>query len=1055
MNLSFTRSSRPTRCWAGASSARIFCAGTLLLLASGASAQAPVLTLTVPGRNANSASTTRNVTVGFSELLSNNASTQQALKVFSQQRGGRKAGPTTVQGNTITFDPTTDFVPGETVYGTVTAGAQSTTGVATKPYVFQFTTATSPSTAILSGTTEIPALNTYSDVTLGDIDGDGDLDLLTCYGTAAPAPGGVVLRLNDGTGKFTGTKEVQVGTNPNTVVLADVDSDGDLDILTLNSRNSVINSTVSVRLNDGKGNFSGNQDASVGPFPNSLAVGDLDGDGDLDILTANRNSPSANTLSVRLNDGNGTFSGTQEVPVAAISYSIVARDVDGDGDLDILSSNENSTVSVHLNDGKANFSGSQEIPVSGYYKLAVGDIDGDGDLDFVTANYLPLNGSLSIRRNNGNGKFSGNQEIISGSANALSLSDMDGDGDLDLVTTDYRPEAISVRLNDGTGTFGSSRSVPISGAPFNLALGDVNGDGSLDVAVPTFGIPPSISVRLNILAPTGTLAVTSTSPARNALTAPRTTNVAATFNEALSTGTSTQQALAVFGQQTGKKAGTTTISGNTLTFDPTTDFKPGETVFASITPAAQNSGGANLTLPKTFQFTTATSPSPGLFSAGPDVSVVDPNSTGRPRPLATGDVDGDGDLDFVTTNSFDQVGVRLNTGNGTFTPGRQVPVGVGPLNLVLGDIDKDGDLDLLVASQANGAVVVRLNNGQGIFTGTQEIAPGIRDTFAELSLYDIDGDGDLDLLTSYRVSPSSQDGLVGVFRNDGTGAFSRSQEIALSTYPFSSKPFEVTVGDIDGDGDGDLLVGSELGVSVRLNNGLGIFASTGQEIASSSVWLVQLGDVDADGDLDLLAGITGSVFQVYLNDGLGTFNLKQKLNIFNSVVYFAQGDVDGDGDLDVVFTRNDTNEARVYRNDGTGTFVSGQVVTVGAGPYGVALGDLDADGTLDLLVANYFGNTVSVRLNKGVLANAPAQLTEQVSVYPNPAHTSVRLLLPAELAKQRLQVRIFTNLGQVVLEQQLAGQATPELALPHLAAGVYSLQLQTNQGLVTKRLMVE
>ena len=78
---------------------------------------------------------------------------------------------------------------------------------------------------------------------------------------------------------------------------------------------------------------------------------------------------------------------------------------------------------------------------------------------------------------------------------------------------------------------------------------------------------------------------------------------------------------------------------------------------------------------------------------------------------------------------------------------------------------------------------------------------------------------------------------------------------------------------------------------------------------------------------------------------------------------------------------------------------------------------MDNNGTLDLLTANYVGQTVSVRLNGSVLANAPAQLAEQVSLYPNPAHTSVRLQLPAELARQRLHVRVLNNLGQVVLTQ--------------------------------------
>ena len=111
--------------------------------------------------------------------------------------------------------------------------------------------------------------------------------------------------------------------------LRDIDGDGDLDLLSGASSYSV--NTVSVRLNNGAGIFSGTQEVTVNGSPSSLATADVDGDGDLDLLTAN---PENNTVSIRLNNGLGTFSGTYYVTVAATPLSIDAADIDGDGDLD-------------------------------------------------------------------------------------------------------------------------------------------------------------------------------------------------------------------------------------------------------------------------------------------------------------------------------------------------------------------------------------------------------------------------------------------------------------------------------------------------------------------------------------------------------------------------------------------------------------------------------------------------------------------------------------------------------------------------------------------------
>ena len=117
-----------------------------------------------------------------------------------------------------------------------------------------------------------------------------------------------------GPGTFSGGSEVFVSQqNPEQVVLGDVDGDGDLDLLTANAGTTAQpGNTVSVRLNNGSGTFSGGSNVTVGLSPNSLALGDVDGDGDLDLLAANL---APNTVSVRLNDGSGAFSSGSNVAV--------------------------------------------------------------------------------------------------------------------------------------------------------------------------------------------------------------------------------------------------------------------------------------------------------------------------------------------------------------------------------------------------------------------------------------------------------------------------------------------------------------------------------------------------------------------------------------------------------------------------------------------------------------------------------------------------------------------------------------------------------------------
>nr|MBD1903447.1 cadherin-like domain-containing protein [Coleofasciculus sp. FACHB-125] len=324
--------------------------------------------------------------------------------------------------------------------------------------------------------------------TLGDVNKDGKLDLLTSTITSA-----VSIRLGDGTGNFTSTPDVPVGGYASRPALGDFNGDGKLDFATANANTN----TVSVRLGDGTGNFTGTTNITVAGNPASLVLGDFNGDGKLDFATANTN---ANTVSVRLGDGTGNFTGTTSVPVGTNPQAIALGDFNGDSKLDFATANTNAnTVSVRLGDGTGNFTGISEVSVdTNPQAIALGDFNSDGKLDFATANYSA--GTVSVRLGDGTGNFTGSTNVSVGTnPRGLALGDINGDGNLDLaVTTSGK---VSLRFGDGAGNFTGSSNVSTGGIDsFAVALADINGDGNLDVATINHGAEAfqgSVSVLLN------------------------------------------------------------------------------------------------------------------------------------------------------------------------------------------------------------------------------------------------------------------------------------------------------------------------------------------------------------------------------------------------------------------------------------------------------------------------------------------------------------------------------------------------------------------------------
>jgi hypothetical protein len=281
-------------------------------------------------------------------------------------------------------------------------------------------------------------------------------------------------------GVFTDSGQNLGSSESDGVALGDLDGDGDLDAFIANGAWWGAGEPNKVWLNDGDGNFtdSGQSLGSSGSFV--VALGDVDGDGDLDALIVNH--PGTNK--VWLNDGDGNFADSGQA-LGSSYFGGALGDVDGDGDLDAYLTGGSSPDKVWLNDGDGNFADSgQNLGLSSPYSwdIALGDLDGDNDLDAFVVN----TSTNKVWLNDGSGTFTDSgQNLGSSDSTDVALGDVDGDGDLDaVIANDLLPD--NVWLNDGSGTFtdsGQQLAFMFSSRSQDAALGDLDGDGDLDAFI--------------------------------------------------------------------------------------------------------------------------------------------------------------------------------------------------------------------------------------------------------------------------------------------------------------------------------------------------------------------------------------------------------------------------------------------------------------------------------------------------------------------------------------------------------------------------------------------
>ncbi|MHC5212801.1 MAG: FG-GAP repeat domain-containing protein, partial [Planctomycetota bacterium] len=658
--------------------------------------------------------------------------------------------------------------------------------------------------------------------------------------------GAYVFRNRDG---FSFESPLFYGGGSSDVLLADMDADGYADLMQCSP--GAFSESITVKLNLGDGTFGSPVSYTVAAGPADMHAVDVDEDGILDLAVS---CEFDLRVTILIGVGDGTFvSPTFAGPTGERPRAIALGDLDGDNHLDIAVANTfDTSVSVMLGAGDGTFGPPTAPYVTGPSPedIVIADFNEDGDNDVAVIE--SSTGLMRVLFGDGDGTFTGETTIVAGSvAEELAAVDFNEDGHMDLAGTTGAWDRVSVALGAGDGTFGAPILVGTARDPFTLAVTDFNQDGDLDM------------VTGNILGDDLTV---------------------------------------VFG--TGDGHFTPTIGTG---FDP------------RGTAASDFDGDGRIDLAVTNQ----SSDSVSVFLNQGDRSfrLDATHATGeQPTQVIAADVTGDlvtdlvvGSFDFFAPGAY----VLAGNGDGTFAaPVTQEDVHDEVRWMDLADFDGNGSLDLVITRDGNPGLLWYPNNGGGGFSSGTVLST---DIFLQgVVAVDVAGSALPDIV----VGRDSFPGQILVYVNNGAGF-----DPPIATVMNGSGLDGIELADLDDDGVLDLVASTDSFGEVRVMMGLG-GGSYAQEVdydTGSNALDVALGDVDDDGVLDIVAACAVTQFDtsnvsVLIGLGDGTFAPEQSVRMGSKTSNVTVADFDGDGVDDVAASVTDSNHvAMLYSNEGPWT----------------------------------------------------------------------------------------------------------------------------------------
>jgi hypothetical protein len=673
---------------------------------------------------------------------------------------------------------------------------------------------------------------------VADVNHDGKQDVF-----ASNLNGVISILLGNGDGTFKPAKTVvslPAGTYP--ILTADFNRDGNPDLVILESGSA----RILLYLGKGDGTFQTPKVIPVGNSPIYMAEGDVNNDHSPDLILSATTKTSVGFI-VLLGEGNGSFHAPLMITAqyGEAGGPLAVGDLNNDGHLDVVTC-LNGSAEVFLGNGNGTFR-DQLIPDDGAQgssegQLLLADIYGNGKLDLVTVNFgiWGFAGFVTLLEGNGDGSFSRYSVYDTGYFPAwLAAADMNGDGKQDLVVGNSYSNSVTVLLNHGKGVLaalpnnyviGAADSGSQASTPGRLNIGDFNGDGRPDVAVAE---KSGVNILMNI--------------GGGVLHAPESVEIwrnlgqmfAANFNEdghldlAVATFGNPAESLgsvaALFGDGKGhfNVINAETPEGPPVSILAGGSFngngKTGIAVYQSDgIYIAYNPGNGNfVTEPTPLQIPNE----PNYFCAGDfnrdgysDFAVLDGNEVDiylnlhndtysgpvtyhvgtNPLFILCHDVNKDGKVDLATANNgSNNVSVLLGKGNGTFENAKEYPAGSKPNVVAFGDFNRDGNIDLAVGGQS---VSILLGKGDGTFHSPATYNANGRVTY--LAQGDFRGNGIEDLLaveTDYVHFALPEN----IFMLEGKGDGSFAGPVA---YGAGADPYWLTVGDFNEDGAPDVMV---------------------------------------------------------------------------------------------------------------------------------------------------------------------------------------------------------------------------------------------------------
>jgi hypothetical protein len=721
-----------------------------------------------------------------------------------------------------------------------------------------------------------------------------------------------------------------------------------------------------------------------------LAYGDFNGDGKLDLVSADASGPA---FSVMLGNGDGTFQPGNVIFLPdgspAVEY-VVVGDVNQDGKQDVLvrTASAPSLVFVYLGDGRGGFSlaGTYTTGNSGYgnlHGMTLADLRGIGKVDIIATNRD--DNTISVLLGNGDGTFQSQISYSVGPVNTapldVAVGDFNKDGHLDVVTVDAS-NGISVLQGNGNGSFQAPTLYTGGYSVSGVAVADLNRDGNLDIVISSwYGATVFLGTGGGAFAPGVSYGVPfGNSIAIGDLNGDKKLDIVIADQY-----DSTVYALLGKGDGTFKPAVGYAIDWNSQSI-VLADFN-GD---GKLDVAVGNSAGALGTV--------ALGNGDGTFRASSNYAF----SSDTAITIGSADFNHDGTPDVVLAgNAPNTLSILLSDSHGVL--GTPTPIvitdqgwGVTGYIVATGDFNHDGKADIVVATrgglgnEASTEVAVLLGTGTGKFKPAVFYSMGDTSGSGDVKVADVNGDAKPDLIVS------NADGNLSVLLGKGNGTFNPAVVTPVPSESGTPGPPAIATGDFNHDGKLDVALTNYVGSTVEIlfGDGDGMFQPAVATAGLQYPQAIVPGDFNKDGktDLAVASGANGGEVGIFLNNGNGTFSGP---NIFayipagygggTSPSNIKTADVNGDGVPDLLVTLNATHvnatcgyfpdclEANlglvVMLGDGNGGLAvtpGGPFLVGGSSPGWVTVGDFDNDGMPDAAVLNnWVGYTeVTMLLNR-------------------------------------------------------------------------------------------